>query len=138
VRIRTNNNVVDEEVGNPDASATETLKDGTKNSRSVLSHKHTEEVIAKDDRGVEDTSAKDATVVEEHVKSLKSLLTTVLLRDVRSEAEQNGARKSTPHALKTNNQNRVKSDLLQKELLNDDLRSLDDLSENDKSATKRT
>jgi len=136
VRIRTNNNVVDEEVSDPDASATETLKDGTKNCRSVLSHEHTKEVIAKDNSGIKDTHTKDLTIVEEHVKSLKSLLTTDLLRDVRSEAEEDGARDSTPHTLKTDDQNGVKLDFLQKELLNDDLRSLDDLSDNDKSATK--
>jgi len=136
VGIRTDDNVVDEEVGNPDASATETLKDGTKNSRSVLSHKHTKEVIAKDDRGIEDTSAKDVAVVEEHVKSLKSLLTTDLLRDEGGEAKKDGAGDGTPEALKTDDKNGVKVDVLKKVLLNDDLGSLDDLSNNDQSATK--
>jgi len=134
--IRTNDDIEDEEVGDPDASATETFKNSSKNCRSVLSHEHTKEVIAKDNRGVEDTSAKDVTVVEEHVKSLKSLLTSIILRDVSGEAKKDGARDGTPETFKTDNKNRIKIDLLKKELLNDNLRSLDDLSENDKSATK--
>jgi len=129
-------NVVDEEVGDPDASATETLKDGTKNCRGVLSHEHTKQVVAKDNGGIEDTSSEDGTVVEEHVKGFESLLTTVLLRDVRSEAEKDGARDGTPETLKTDNEHGVENDLLQKILLNDDLGSLDDLGENDQSAAK--
>jgi len=135
-RIRTKDNVEDEEVGNPDASATETLKDGTKNSRSVLSNEHTKEVVAKDDRGIKNTSAKDVAIVEEHVKSFKSLLTTNLLRDVGGEAKEDGAGDGTPEALKTDNKDGVKLDVLQKVLLNDDLRSLDDLSDNDERAAK--
>jgi len=136
ISVLSENNVVDEQVGNPDASATETFKNGSKNSRSVLSNEHTKEVVAKDNRGVEETEAKDLAVVEEHVKSLKSLLTSIVLRDVRSEAEKNGARDGTPHTLKTDDQDGVKNDLLQKVLLNDDLGSLNDLSDNHKSAAK--
>jgi len=128
--------VVDDHVSDPDTGATETLKDGTKNSRGVAGHEHTKEVIAKDNGGIEDTEAKDVTVVEKHVESIESVLTTVLQRDERSEAEEDGANESTPHTLKTDNKNGVEADVLQKMLLNDNLGSLDDLSENDESATK--
>jgi len=74
--------------------------------------------------------------VEEHVESLESLLTTDLLRDVGGEAEEDGAGEGTPEALKTDDQNGVELDVLQKVLLDDDLRSLDDLSENDERAAE--
>jgi len=136
VRIGTNNDVEDEEVGNPDASATETFKDSTKNSRSVASNEHTKEVITKDNSSIKNTEAKDLAVVEEHVKGIKSILTTILLGDVRSEAKEDRANDGTPHTLKTDNENRVKNDLLKEVFLNDDLRSLDNLSDNYESTAK--
>jgi len=128
--------VVDDHIDDPDTGATETLKNGTKNSRGVAGNEHTEEVIAEDNKSIEDTEAKDVTVGEEHDQSINGILTTILERDEGSEAEKNGARKSTPHTLKTDDKNGVKADVLQKMLLDNDLRSLNDLSQNDESTAK--
>jgi len=74
--------------------------------------------------------------VEEHVKGIKSSLTSIISGDERSEAEEERANDGTPETLKTDDKNRVEDDGLQKEFFDDDLRSLDNLSDNDKSATK--
>jgi len=74
--------------------------------------------------------------MEEHVESIKSLLTSIVSRDERSEAKKNRTSKSTPHTFKTHNKNRVENDGLQKELFDNDLSCLDNLSNNDKNTTK--
>jgi len=140
---RTRLDGLDDKTDDPNDSSTDSLKDCTVDGTEGVSDKHTIAVVEEHSSAEEKNSEDQALAGSKADEGIDGVLKRVVLHlgviaardDVSDGTSNKDHEKSTPKTLKTDNTQRGKSKIFQKELLSHDLTSLDDLRANDESNT---